>query len=134
MNDLPPDIGIILVDHGSTHAEANAMLIEVAQRFRDLTGAAIVEVAHMELASPTIAEAFARCVEQGAKRIAVHPYFLAPGRHSTEDIPRLAEEASKQHSNIAYLVTDPLGIDDRIGEVIARRIGDALLSLWKERK
>lgn len=128
MNDFPPDIGIILVDHGSTRAEANAMLLEVAQRFRDLTGAAIVEVGHMELSPPTIAEAFARCVEQGASRVAVHPYFLAPGRHSTEDIPRLVEEASKQHSDISYLVTEPLGIDNRISEVIARRISDAILS------
>ncbi len=130
MNDLPPDIGIILVDHGSTHEEANAMLLEVAQRFRDFTGAPIVEIAHMELASPTVADAFTRCVEQGAKRIVVHPYFLAPGQHSTEDIPRLAEEASKLHGDLAYRVTEPLGIDDRIAEVIAHRIY-ALLSLWE---
>jgi sirohydrochlorin ferrochelatase len=34
-----------------------------------------------ELAEPTIKEAFGKCVEQGASRIIVSPYFLSPGRH-----------------------------------------------------
>lgn len=34
-----------------------------------------------ELADPTISDAFDRCVEQGATRIIISPYFLFPGRH-----------------------------------------------------
>ena len=36
----------------------------------------IVEPAHMELAEPSIATAFARCVERGATTVVVFPYFL----------------------------------------------------------
>ena len=34
-----------------------------------------------ELAEPSIRDSFASCVEQGAKRIVVSPFFLFPGRH-----------------------------------------------------
>ena len=51
----------------------------------------------------------------------VHPYFLAPGRHSTQDIPRLVTEAASSHPGVAYTVTEPLGLHDKIIEVILER-------------
>ena len=114
-------IGIILVDHGSKHVEANDMLIEVARLVREHLGG-IVEHAHMELAEPTVAQAFSTCVRQGAEHIVVHPYFLAPGRHSTIDIPRLATAAAEQFLDVSFTVTDPLGIDARLIEVVIQRI------------
>lgn len=123
---IPYDVGVILVDHGSKRDEANAMLEDVAQLFRGTTGAHIVEIAHMELAEPTIAEAFARCIAQGAKRIVVHPYFLAPGRHSTSDIPRMVAEAAAAHPGVAYSVTAPLGLDPRMTDIILGRIEESL--------
>jgi len=129
-NTLPRDIGIILVDHGSTRDEANALLEDVAQLFRGMSGARVVEIAHMELAEPTIAQAFARCVKQGATRVVVHPYFLASGRHSTTDIPRLVAEAAASHRDVAYTVTAPLGLDPRMTEIIGDRIAQALDANW----
>jgi len=120
------DTGIILVDHGSTFDEANLMLLEVVRTFREATGVAIVEAAHMELAEPTLAQAFARCVEQGAKHVVVHPYFLSPGRHSTSDIPRMAAEAAAMHPGVKVTVTEPIGVDSSISEVILRRVLEAL--------
>lgn len=124
--NFPGDLGIILVDHGSKFEEANAQLLHVATLFREKTGASIVEAAHMELAAPTLQDAFDACVTHGAKEIVIHPYFLAPGRHSSEDIPRLAAEASAAHPGVPYHVTAPLGLDEGIVEVAARRIRDAL--------
>ncbi len=123
---IPSDVGIILVDHGSKRPAANAMLEEVAAGFARSTGAAIVEAAHMELAAPTIQAAFDRCVARGARSVVIHPYFLAPGRHSTEDIPRMAAEAAAGHPNVPYRVSAPLGLDERLSEVILRRVLDAL--------
>lgn len=101
------------------------MLEEVARVFRERTGAAVVEAAHMELAAPSLGEAFDRCVTRGAKRVVIHPYFLAPGRHSTSDIPRLAAEAAARHPGVEYVVTAPLGVDERIADVIAARVREA---------
>jgi sirohydrochlorin ferrochelatase len=120
-------LGLILVDHGSTKPAANALLFDVAALLKQVTGAAIVEPAHMELAEPTIAQAFARCVVQGATLVIVHPYFLAPGKHSTADIPRLTAAAAARHPTVQFHVTEPLGFDEKIAALIVQRI-DACLA------
>jgi sirohydrochlorin ferrochelatase len=117
--------GIVVVDHGSRRAESNAMLEEVArmfaERFRQTYG--VVEAAHMELAEPSIATAYARCVERGATEVIVCPFFLGPGKHWTSDIPRLTAEAAASHPGTRYHVTMPLGIDDLILDLLAKRAG-----------
>lgn len=123
---LPKETGVILVDHGSTRTEANDMLDQVVQIFREESGATIVEPAHMELAPPTIADAYQKCIDQGANRIVIHPYFLSPGRHSTTDIPHMAEEAAATHPGVPFVVTDALGLDPKLGQIILRRIREAL--------
>jgi sirohydrochlorin ferrochelatase len=92
-----------------------------AQRFEERFE--IVEPAHMELAEPSIATAFARCVERGARRVLVCPFFLARGKHWTSDIPQLAFEAARQHPGTTYHIAQPLGIDDLILDLLAKRIG-----------
>lgn len=114
--------GIVIVDHGSQYAAANEMLLDVTRMVKRQSGAPIVEPAHMELAEPTIEQAFGACIAQGAEHVIVHPYFLAPGRHSTDDIPRMAGEAAAKHSNVTFTVTGPLGVDRRIIEVVLQRI------------
>ncbi len=123
---LPEQLGVILIDHGSRRAESNAMLEKVVSVFRDATGLPIVEPAHMELAEPSLEVAFARCVDQGADTVVVFPYFLGPGRHWDEDIPRLAADAARKHQGVRYLVTAPLGVDERIAAVISDRIAVCL--------
>jgi sirohydrochlorin ferrochelatase len=121
-----PDLGVILVDHGSRRDESNAMLLEVVSDFVRSSGMLIVEPAHMELAEPSIATAFARCVERGAKTVVVFPYFLLPGRHWNDDIPRLAAAAAENHPGIRYLVTAPFGLHPLMAEIMQQRIAHCL--------
>jgi sirohydrochlorin ferrochelatase len=126
---LPIDtasLGVILVDHGSRRGESNELLLEVVGEFAAATGLPIVEPAHMELAEPSIATAFTRAVERGARMVVVFPYFLLPGRHWHEDIPRLAAEAARSHPGVQYLVTAPFGLHPLISEVISQRIAHCL--------
>src|SRR5689334_1949321 len=117
--------GIIIVDHGSRREQSNRMLEEVAALFarRFEERYEIVEPAHMELAEPSIATAYAKCVERGATRVIVCPFFLGPGKHWTQDIPRLTAEAAATHPGTRYHVTQPLGIDELILELLAKRAG-----------
>ncbi len=119
---------IIIVDHGSRRAESNAMLVEVASLFaaRFAGQYKIVEPAHMELAEPSIATAYDRCVAGGATRIILCPFFLGPGKHWTSDIPRLTADAAAKHPSTHYHVTQPLGIDDLILDLIQKRIVSCL--------
>jgi sirohydrochlorin ferrochelatase len=124
-NDLEK-IGVILVDHGSRRDESNQMLLEVVDAFRNHANWQIVEPAHMELAEPSIGTAFARCVEQDANLVVVFPYFLAPGKHWHEDIPRLAAEAAAAHPGVCHVVAAPLGLHQLMLQVIDDRISECL--------
>lgn len=115
--------GIIIVDHGSRRDESNRMLERVAElfaeRFRDRYE--IVEPAHMELAEPSIATAYARCVDRGADRVIVCPFFLGPGKHWTQDIPSLTAAAAARFPATRYHVAQTLGIDDLILDLLDKR-------------
>lgn len=123
---VPADVGVILVDHGSRFNAANDLLDAVVAMYRAATRTRIAEPAHMELAEPTIEQAFERCVAQGARMVVVQPYFLSPGRHSTHDIPRMAAEAAARHAGVTFRVAEPIGLDDRIAGILQRRILEAL--------
>lgn len=118
--------GIILVDHGSRRLESNHLLLQVAKAYREQSRWPIVEPAHMELAAPSIADAFGRCVEQGATLVVVFPYLLSPGRHWEQDIPRLAAEAAQAYPEVRHLVTAPLGLHPAILGVIDQRVVEGL--------
>ena len=124
MGDRP---AVLLIDHGSRRAAANTLLGEVAALVKERLGAtSIVEPAHMELAKPTIAEGFARCVAQGATTVVVHPFMLAPGRHVTEDLPRLVAEAAARHRGVRFSMAAPLGSHSGVIDAVIERCQSAL--------
>jgi sirohydrochlorin ferrochelatase len=116
--------GIIIVDHGSRRLESNELLENVAAQFAHRFAGRfdIVEPAHMEIAEPSIASAYHKCVQRGAQRIVVCPFFLGPGKHWTQDIPKLTADAAAQHPHTKYHVTHPLGLDDLILDLLAKRV------------
>jgi sirohydrochlorin ferrochelatase len=117
-------LAILLIDHGSTRAEANAMLADVAALVQSMVGdGAVVRHAHMELAAPTIEEGFAQCVAAGAREVVAFPYMLSPGRHSTSDIPRMVAAAAARFPGVAFRVTPAFGVHEKLGEVILERAG-----------
>ena len=117
----------LLIDHGSRRPAANELIGKVADLVRARLGeGAIVEGAHMELAAPSIAEGFARCVEHGATLVVAHPFMLAPGRHASEDLPRLVAEAAAAHSGVTFVMAEPLGSHDGVIEAVVARCGAAI--------
>lgn len=102
-------VGVVLVDHGSRKASANEALQDFASLFKRYTNYDIVEVAHMELAEPTIKDAIQSCYSQECSHIVVAPYFLSPGRHVVEDIPRLVSEVAEELDGVTIEIADPIG-------------------------
>lgn len=101
---------ILLVDHGSKRAESNERLDRLAALVREKSPGEIVAAAHMEIAEPSIAAGIATCVEAGAERIVVHPFFLGPGRHIQKDIPELVAAAAELHPGIEIRISEPFGV------------------------
>ena len=85
----------------------------------------VVEVSHMEISEPTIAQGFDACVAAGASDVTVHPYMLSPGRHATRDIPRLVAAAARRHPGVLYRVTEPLGPHELLARAVVERVKTA---------
>ena len=117
---------LILVDHGSRRAASNAMFEEFVAAFRAADDFAIVEPAHMELAEPSIGDAYDRCVAAGATTVVVSPYFLLPGRHWDQDIPALTAEAAARHPGTRFLVSAPIGLHPLMNDVISSRVDECI--------
>ena len=126
----PASVGIIIVDHGSKVAAANERLERLCEGYATTRAPKhwVVRPAHMELASPSIGEAFDVLVEAGCATIVCHPFFLSQGRHVREDVPALLDEAASRH-NIPYSLTPPLGeapaLLDLVHDVVSAGVKDA---------
>lgn len=123
-------IALVVVDHGSRNAASNASLDLVAREIAALAGDRYVAVlpAHMELADPSIADAFDTAVAAGATFVVVAQYFLAPGRHSAVDVPRLSAEAAARHPGLRYAVAASLGPHAALCGLVLDRAAEALES------
>jgi sirohydrochlorin ferrochelatase len=119
-------LGVIVIDHGSRSALSNELLVEVAQRVAGLEGIGLVEPAHMDLAEPTLGQAFDRCEAQGATTVVIVPFFLLPGRHWRQDIPALASAAAARHPGVRWLVSAPLGLHPLMARIVSDRVHTCL--------
>jgi sirohydrochlorin ferrochelatase len=124
--ETPSATGLVVVDHGSSRPEANRAHESFVGELVDHSPYLAVEAAHMELAEPTIAQAFDRCVAAGATTVVVAPYFLWPGRHWAADIPELVAEASRGHRGVRSLVAAPLGPHPMLAELVGVRVEQCL--------
>ena len=126
----PASVGIIIVDHGSKVAAANERLERLCEAYVKTRAPKhwVVRPAHMELASPSISEAFDALVEAGCATVVCHPFFLSQGRHVREDVPALLDEAASRH-NIPYSLTPPLGeapaLLDLVHDVVSAGVKEA---------
>ncbi|GIL85936.1 hypothetical protein Vretimale_9001 [Volvox reticuliferus] len=119
-------VGVVIVDHGSRKKASNDMLVEFGELYGRVTGQKIVEIAHMEIARPTIEEAISRCAARGARTVVVAPYFLSRGRHIQEDIPALVRKAQQEYPELNCVIAEPIGIDVLMVQLINNRVATAL--------
>ncbi len=109
---------VVLVAHGSRAEAANDAHLALSERVASAAGVPVVP-AFLELAEPSIPQGIDRAVELGATTVRVVPYFLSPGRHVGEDIPRIVAEAAERHRpDAAIELTTHVGDDPRMVELL----------------
>jgi sirohydrochlorin ferrochelatase len=115
---------LIIVDHGSREPAANAIVEAVAAAIRPSGRYDLVEAAHLEAAVPRFDEVLDRCAAAGASGVTIVPYFLAPGRHAMQDIPRIAA-ARLEGTGVPWRIAEPLGFDAALVDLVVRRAAAA---------
>jgi sirohydrochlorin ferrochelatase len=114
----------LLIAHGSRQEEANADLLHVAAGLRE-RGWAIVEASFLELAEPDIVGGGVRCVEQGAERVILVPYFLSAGVHVRRDLAEARTKLAQRFASVEFRLAEPLGRHPLLLDVVAERARQA---------
>lgn len=120
-----PTLAVLLIAHGSRRPAANADLFDLAARLERGGRHPIVEASFLELAEPDIATGGARCVERGATRVLLVPYFLATGVHLTRDLTAARRELAARFPRVRFTLGPALGPHPLLDDLVCARIDDA---------
>ena len=116
---------IIVIGHGSPRKEANnmdAIAKLVHHAIHPLCARECVKIAYLQFAEPDIMTTVKACVDGGASKIIIHPFFLSFGMHVTRDIPEKIAEARSAYPGIEFVCTEPLGTHENLIRIAVERI------------
>jgi sirohydrochlorin ferrochelatase len=119
---LDPGTAVLLIAHGSRLAAANADLLQLAEQLRSRFPGHTIETAYLELTEPTIPQGAARCVDLGATRVLLLPYFLSAGTHVTEDLRGFRAQFAEQWPSVRFELCPPLGLHPLMLEIVCDRL------------
>ncbi len=112
--------GVVVLGHGSRAPEALTTLNWIAGRLAERLELPVL-AASLQFNSPTLDDCCKQMAEAGAKRVIIAPYFLFSGNHLLKDIPHELDRLRRELADVEFILADPLGADDLMVEVLARR-------------
>ena len=145
--------GILLLSHGSRLDDGEVVIKAYKERYEKEYPNSIIEYGFMEIRKPGIPESINKLAgNNDLNKIIVVPVFIAHGLHTKKDIPGILgiendfEHDSHHHHEHGHghhhhhhhhehddeeiefdgeiILTDPLGIDTRVYEIIKDRISE----------
>ena len=135
--------GILLLSHGSRLDDGEEVIKAYKEMYTEEFPDMPVEYGFMEIRKPGIPETIKKLTEENdLEKIIVVPVFVAHGLHTKRDIPGLLgiesdyEEEHHHHHHDhddepvefdgEIVLTDPLGVDKRMYEIIKDRVSEHL--------
>jgi sirohydrochlorin ferrochelatase len=118
----PGRTAILLIAHGSRRQSANDDLHELAARLLAQAAYPIVEPCFLEIAEPELRACGNRCVELGATRVLMIPYFLSDGVHLRRDLTAARDDLNRRHPEVQFILGLALGPHPLLDDLVAERI------------
>lgn len=113
---------LLVLGHGSRAKEAQNIFNSLVSTIAKKTEFEIVRGCSMEHHEPSLEDVIAELVEQKINDFVIAPMFIYRGIHIKEDIPQMLAEIKAKYPNISYTITDVIGEDERIAEIMVDRI------------
>ena len=113
---------VLLIAHGSRRAEANHDLVILAELVSQRQEYDLVEVSYLELAKPTILEGGRACVQKGATRVLMLPYFLSAGVHVTNDLEEFRSQLGNEFPQVEFTLCPHLGLHPMMADIVLARL------------
>jgi sirohydrochlorin cobaltochelatase len=116
---------LCFVGHGSRDPDGTSEFLRLVDLFRAHDPSRVVECGFLEFARPVITEGIDRCVERGARTIAVLPGMLMAAGHAKNDIPSEIHEARRRHPDVHFHYGRHLHLHPSVIRLCALRIEEA---------
>jgi len=112
---------LLIVAHGSRREASNQEVRLLAQHVATQLQlpAAQVQVAFLELATPSIASALNSCFQHGINEVTVLPYFLSSGNHVVKDLPQEIAAVQENWPNKCIKLLPHIGAIEGMVNLIA---------------
>jgi sirohydrochlorin ferrochelatase len=109
---------ILYIGHGTRSKKGAQEARDFLNGIIGKSAAPIQEISFLELAEPSIGEAYENCIRRGASSIRVVPIFLLSAGHIKEDIPDILRELQNNFPHIPVEVADPFGVQQTIIDAV----------------
>jgi sirohydrochlorin ferrochelatase len=117
--------GVVLMAHGTPLEEANAPLYRILAQLQTKLAFDHGIVAFLDCNTPTIADGIRTLIERNVNRLVTLPYFLHLGRHVSEDLPQIVQEAATAWPQVELVAANHLDYDLRLVQAIVDRLQEA---------
>ncbi len=104
---------------GTGDSEASPEALRAVEAVRRRTDYDVVREIRLE--EGALVEGIASAVAGGATRVVVVPYVLALDTGGREGLRRGVEEARRRHPGVEVALTEPLGADERVADLVCDR-------------
>lgn len=117
---------VIILFHGSRTDGSGEAARAIAAAVQILGNYTVVTAAFLQHAEPGFMDAVRECIDRGAERVVVVPFFLQTGTHVTADIPILVNEARQRHPDLRIEMTDAVGTHPMMANVVSDLVQTAM--------
>jgi sirohydrochlorin cobaltochelatase len=108
---------VILFAHGAREPEWARPFEQVQDRLR--SEGIRVELAYLEIMTPSLEDAAKTLTAEGIKTVTVVPLFLSQGKHLKRQLPEMVKALKRNHASTKFRVAPALGEDPEIVAAIA---------------
>jgi sirohydrochlorin cobaltochelatase len=109
--------------HGSRNAAWRIPFEQLASDFRDRFPGERVRLAFLELMPPDLPQVLAQEAAAGTRGIRIVPLFLAPGAHTSRDLPALVAQAARDWPQLEIAIEPTLLESAALRDAIVQALG-----------
>lgn len=100
---------LIIVAHGSKMKSSNDEIVNIVEKIKSKSSNISVFLGFLELTEPLFSTVLKNIIENNFKKIKIFPYFLASGKHVTQDIPEELENFRKEYPEVEFVLLPHIG-------------------------
>lgn len=115
---------VLYICHGSRLKKAQAEAASFVHHCMLENSYPIQEYGFLELANPTIEQAFRNCIAKGATKIIAVPVLLLSAGHAKHDIPSELVRLKQLFPETEVRLGSPIGVHPAISELLIERINE----------